>query len=203
MARQTFREPMLRIYENGNEKIIKIRNWTISDEFSTDSTVGENMGELGRYPIVEAWKHYSSYSKGEIFVSNLGYVAEMSIETFEEVFGKKLSEFGEGRGFFEFRDLTKEQKDIIRKSNFVPKNKENSGLQIWLYVEQLGFTRGQIHRMVAEMFLEHPIGESKNGWVVHHIDNNSYNNSVTNLIYLKKVEEHSAFSRQLHRPSFN
>jgi len=204
MAEQRFKEPLL-IYENGNEKKVKTRTWSISDEAVAKEGEGiEYMGELGTHPVLEIWKHYYHSSKNgtEIFVSNLGYVMEMSKETFEEAFGLKLSEFKEGQGFFEYRNLTKEQKDLIKKCNFVPATKEESGLQIWLYAEPIGFRYGQIHRMVAERFLERPAEEAENGWVVHHIDNNSYNNSVTNLIYLKNTEEHGAFSKRIHRPSY-
>lgn len=50
--------------------------------------------------------------------------------------------------------------------------------------------------MVAEKFLKTPKGK---GYVVHHIDNNSYNNNVTNLIYLM-AETHQGSPHRIFHP---
>ena len=45
---------------------------------------------------------------------------------------------------------------------------------------------GNVYRLVAETWLERPTNKDKN--IVHHIDNNGYNNSAENLIWVDKIE---------------
>lgn len=187
MIEQVF-TPALTIMRNGNLQQIQRRTWAIAEEssnYTAQATLfaSEDMGLLGVQQIEEVWKFYEAVNKTKsgIYVSNLGYVMEMDDKRAQEVFGDTFrDDFEKG---VVFRKLNKEQKQCIKECNFVPANNESSGFQIDLYVKQLG-TGCKVYRMVAEKFLSRPEGESE----VHHIDNNSYNNSVTNLIWLSKDE---------------
>ena len=89
-------------------------------------------------------------------------------------------------------NLTKSQFLSYVKPSFllqVPTNKKNSGCKIWLQIDGL-----DVHVMVAEKFLDKPEG----AWGVHHIDNNSYNNSVTNLVWVTRGQH----NRRIHPMSY-
>ena len=85
--------------------------------------------------------------------------------------------------------LNETEKGLITRCNRVPTNKKNSGCKIWLQIDGL-----DVHVMVAEKFLDKPEG----AWGVHHIDNNSYNNSVTNLVWVTRGQH----NRRIHPMSY-
>lgn len=188
MVEQLF-TPALRIMKNGKLHQIQSRRWIVSEE-SSDYTVqfaqpvSENMGVLGVQQIEEIWKFYAAINGTDsgIYISNLGYVMEVNDKEVQELFGDAFVKSPESGVIF--RTLNDKQKQCIRECNFIPENNRTSGYQIDLYVKQLGVSY-KIYRMVAEKFLDKPKGKN----IVHHIDNNSYNNSVTNLIWLNE-EEH-------------
>lgn len=178
--------PSLKINTGIAKQEIKERIWIISKPVIVDNGIQE-MGYMGQYQIEEVWKHYAK----TIYVSNYGYVARIDEEKARTVFGSALLEKLQSVEGAKWRkDLNTAQKDLIRACNKVPTNKKYSGCQIWLQID-----RFDIHKMVAEKFMEKPEGD---GWAVHHIDNNSYNNSVTNLIWLKNKEEHWKNHSKLH-----
>ena len=102
----------------------------------------------------------------------------MTKTEFENAFGKQFEKFKDGADYLIYRKLSSSQKDLIKKKQAELKNWKNSGLEVLLYVESQQI-KNRIHRMIAERFLKNEEGD------VHHIDNNSYNNSVTNLIYIE------------------
>ncbi|MDR2006464.1 MAG: HNH endonuclease [Acidaminococcales bacterium] len=181
--------PPVKIHTGKTKQDIKKRVWQMDGKAAIEEDA-QNMVCLGQYNIEEVWKHYDK----DCYISNYGYVARIeekqAIEIFQEnLFAKFKSEEG-----VRYIDLTQTQKAFMRNKNIVPVNKVNSGCQIWLLVAGIG----DVHRMVAEKFLKKPAGDAKRGWGVHHIDNNSYNNSVTNLIWLKQAEQHSTHHKKLH-----
>lgn len=214
--------PALTIYKDGKEHKIKTRVWTISDNDIKEPILElQNMGEITSPQIEEIWKHYDK----DIWISNLGYVAEItedrakkrleddkSLENFEVKFkGKSIEEIlGAPPENFEnnglvVRELEKDQidekgykysltKELIKVCNFVPKHNNTTSYFIDLFVEKPLLQKKTIYHMVADRFLEKPEGT---GLHLHHIDNNSYNNSVTNLIWLKQ-EDHN----KLHKMSY-
>lgn len=181
-VQQNFNPP-LKVKHKGEVVSIPTRNWTIGEANETLDHI-ENMGDMGLRQIEEVWKHYQD----EIYVSNYGYVAKISEEEAQNIFGEEFNKFQTEQGVA-FRKLNDDQKNLIRRSNFVPKNKENSGCEIWL---QVGGE--DLHKMVAEKFLQKPEGKNN----IHHIDNNSYNNSITNLVYL----DNSEHTRAVHPMSY-
>ena len=67
------------------------------------------------------------------------------------------------------------------------KDSEEKGKAVgYLVLDNAELPKCCVYKMVAEVFLEKPSSE---GYVVHHITNNGYDNSVGNLIYLTK-EQH-------------
>lgn len=56
-------------------------------------------------------------------------------------------------------------------------------------------TRQFVHHLVAECWLEKPADENIDELVVHHIDNNHYNNKACNLKYMT-IEEHIKIHNQ-------
>ena len=179
--------PPIKINEGAGERIIEKREWTKSPTPSSMEKVHvQNMGYIGHCQIEEIWKRYNK----NIYVSNYGYVARISEEEAKKSFGEKFEDF-EKRAGVAFREMNNNQKALIKDKNEVPENKKNSRCQIYLQVKK----GGDVHRMVAELFLQKPIEEGS--WCVHHIDNNSYNNSVTNLIWLKG-ETHQGNHRTFH-----
>ncbi len=181
-------------YYSSDKKLqnIKHAHWEIVCENDPNATIPA-MPEMGSYQIEEIWKYY----KKTIWVSNYGYVADISDKEAEESFGKtRLEELKQG---FAFRtcNLPGEAglykvKDLFRLRNFVPSNNAGSSMEINLHVTELN---ENLYTMVADTFIVKP-ADYDNGYSVHHIDNNSYNNSVTNLIYIEDAV-HSQ-SRLLH-----
>lgn len=190
--------PAFKVFSDGKEWEVQARIWKFSysnDEklynakhshwlaSSEGGVVQEkaNFPEMGAHQIEEIWKHY----KDTIWVSNYGYVANIPVKEAEEAFGAhRLEEFKQG---FSFRTCNLpgegglyKVKDLLKRYNFVPTNRQGSGYQINLYVEEL---KDELHNIVANAFLVKEDDDIR--YSVHHIDNNSYNNSVTNLIYIK------------------
>lgn len=202
---QRFKTP-LSFYDGKQIQQIDNRKW--SNE-TNDMSVGnvvdktQEMGYMGAYQIEEIWKcagHFNRENSQKvwarvadedkpsdkiayIYVSNYGYIAVFSKEEGENfcpnVEGIKIS------------GLSNKQKRLLKKRNIVPENRLNSGCKICLNVlADTNSCAWDVHRLVAVNFLE----KNSDSWGVHHIDNNSYNNSVTNLVWVTR-EEHN---KKLH-----
>ena len=203
---QKFNPPIIYCLNDENDIFVTaIREWkTKSNENLNDIT--QQMEYIGKYQIEEVWKHAGYFTAdnskkiwarvhdkekprnevAHIYVSNYGYVAVFSKKEGDEIFT--------GENGTSIKDLPK---DLLKKRNIVPENRVNSGCEICLNV--LAMTNNSewdIHLLVAKNFLEQP---DESGYVVHHIDNNSYNNSVTNLIYLK-AETHQGNQHKIYHP---
>ncbi len=203
---QNFNPPI--IYCLSNEDDIwgtATRKWkTKSNEKLADIT--QQMGYIGKQQIEEIWKHAGYFTAGNskkiwarvpdkekpqnetahIYVSNYGYIAVFTKEEGEKIFT--------GENGTSINDLPKK---LLKKRNIVPENRVDSGCEICLNVlAETNNSEWDIHRLVAKNFLEKP---EESGYVVHHIDNNSYNNSVTNLIYLK-AETHQGEQHRIYHP---
>lgn len=176
--------PPLKICKNNfsDECYVENREW--SEDVNNNSQV---INYVGCYQIEEVWKHYWK----QYFISNYGYVVKIPIceqkllkETLGDEFSK-LEAAGENTLGIRWTDFSKQMQNVFKEHAFVPFNRENSGCQICLNIT--GRTaKYDIHRLVARFFLKKPEDYAEGSYDVHHIDNNSYNNNVTNLIYLKK-----------------
>lgn len=180
---------------SGNVQTIKERIWNM--ETADNSIINrQDMGYIGQMQIEEVWKHYYKY-----YISNYGYVVKISKEDekiAEKIIPQELKNTDENSKGVCWKDFTQELKDIFRRNAFVPKNRTDSGCQICLNIT--GKTAEyDIHRLVAQFFLKKPDDYDPKEYVVHHLDNNSYNNSVTNLIYLKK-ETHLGKQHKIYHP---
>lgn len=180
---------------SGNVQTIKERIWNM--ETADNSIINrQDMGYIGQMQIEEVWKHYYKY-----YISNYGYVVKISKEDekiAEKIIPQELKNADENSKGVCWKDFTQELKDIFRRNAFVPKNRTDSGCQICLNIT--GKTAEyDIHRLVAQFFLKKPDDYDPKEYVVHHLDNNSYNNSVTNLIYLKK-ETHLGKQHKIYHP---
>lgn len=155
----------------------------------------QNMGYIGSMQIEETWKFYYR----NLYISNLGYVARFDKNEAKRIFTDKFDDFKKDGVIF--RNMNTEQKNYIRKHIANPFNKSNGSIEVCLHVNYLEEIKNgvDVHIMVAERFLQKPKDYNNGGYVVHHIDNNSYNNSVTNLIYLKK-ETHTGKQHQIYHP---
>ncbi|MFI3241767.1 MAG: hypothetical protein R3Y43_04295 [Alphaproteobacteria bacterium] len=168
--KQIYTSPIKCFDELGNEQLIKEKEWTLE--------------ELGSKQISPIWRHY----KEDIWVSNIGYVAQINPQRAQSRFLDKADE--KCNDFIQkykntdvnFNELFYEERLLIKVCTFIPidsnvKNKYgDKAYGVELYVEQL---KESLHSIVAKTFLNKKEGDGK---AVHHIDNNSYNNSVTNLI---------------------
>lgn len=78
---------------------------------------------------------------------------------------------------------------VRHNKKIVPqKDSEEKGKEVgYLVLDNAELPKCCVYKMVAEVFLEMPSSE---GYAVHHITNNGYDNSVGNLIYLTK-EQHN------------
>lgn len=191
----------LSFYDGHEIKEINCRTWSHegNDIMSVGKIKGQTqeMGYMGAYQIQEIWKHAGYFnienSKkiwarvidenkpsdeiAHIYVSNYGYIAVFSKEE-----GEKFCPNIEG---VKISDLSNAQKEILKKRNIVPENRLNSGCEVCLNVlADTNTYTWDIHRLVADNFLE----KKSDSWGVHHIDNNSYNNSVTNLVWVTRAE---------------
>ena len=207
--KQIFNPPLCLCNANENNKeTIEKRIWnTQTQEILNDNT--QNMGYIGKMQIEEVWKHAGYFvtdnSKkiwsrvtdlgkpdnkiAHVYVSNYGYIAIFSKEEGKEIFSNK-----DGTSIYEI--IKKGKKEKLKKRNIVPENRVNSSCEICLNVlAESNNSNWDIHRLVATNFLK-PEGK---GYVVHHIDNNSYNNNVTNLIYLK-AETHRGEQHKIYHP---
>ena len=201
------------IFLNDGQSVRQIdcRKWSHDgDEKMTVGKIENNeqeMGYMGSYQIREIWKYAGHFNMANsqkiwkrvadenkplnkiahIYINNYGYIA-----VFSEEEGKKLFNDKEGVIINDLADKEKSELNaFLKKRNIVPENRIDSGCEICLNVlAETNNYEWDIHRLVATNFLEKPV----DAWGVHHIDNNSYNNSVTNLVWVKK-EEHD---KKLH-----
>ena len=195
---QKFKTPLS--FNDGKQiQQIDSRKWSNK---ANDMSVGkvdgktQEMGYMGAYQIEEIWKYAGHFNMKNsqkiwarvvdedkqsdkiayIYVSNYGYIA---------VFSKKEGEdFCPNVEGIKISSLSNKQKNLLKKRNIVPENRLNFGCKICLNV--LADTNSyawDIHRLVAINFLE----KNSDSWGVHHIDNNSYNNSVTNLVWVTRT----------------
>lgn len=76
---------------------------------------------------------------------------------------------------------------VRHNKKIVPqKDSEAQGKAVgYLVLDNAELPKGCVYKMVAEVFLEEPPSD---GYAVHHITNNGYDNSVGNLIYLTKKQ---------------
>lgn len=208
-------KPAFRIYTDGKEWEVKSRTWEclysddrkltgINHKYWT-MVAGDKKAqtkatvlEMGACQIEEIWKYY----KNSIWISNYGYVANISGDEAEEVFGKNnIEEFKHGFSFrtcnLDGEDGLYKVKNLFRLRNFVPVDNSGCGMEINLHVTQVG---EDLYKMVAKSFLMKPDDVDK--YTVHHIDNNSYNNNVTNLIYIRQ-NIHCESSGVLHPMSLH
>ncbi len=199
--KQTF-NPAIRIHTGkgkgkgkGKEKReIKLRIWNMNENAVVSQDRTQEMGYMGQYQIEEVWKKYTNRG---YYVSNLGYVIKLDKNNSEvnKLFFENNSIDLSAKDGFKFNDLNSNQKQYFRKNNEQPTFTPNEKIQVELRV----YGMGPIHIAVAELFLEKP--DREENLAVHHIDNNSYNNSVTNLIYLpQKLHsyEHDKFHPMSH-----
>ena len=143
------------------------------------------------------WKRYKYNGVNtNIYISNLGCVACFSEEEAKNAFCydiyEKLIKNGEAVKYVDLKNSR------FIKSHILDLTNKQNGYQVDLWVQNYN----SIYRIVAELFLEkqYPDGSYKyKSWCVHHIDNNSYNNSVTNLIYVP-TDMHNIYSRKLLHP---
>ena len=190
--------PPLYFFSSNEDDIVDIatRVWeTSTDEKLTD--VKQPMGYIGSRQIEEVWKHYYN----EYYISNYGYIVKIAQEEkklADKIISQELKNADENSKGVCWKDFSQEMKDLFRRNAYVPKNRTGSGCQICLNIT--GKTaENDIHKLVARFFLKKPEDYSSSNYVVHHIDNNSYNNSVTNLIYLK-AETHKGDQHKIYHP---
>ena len=183
----------------GNERYyteIESRQWETEDK-SNFAARTQNLGYIGNRQIEEVWKHYHK----EYYISNYGYIVKIAKEDAQIadiILPGILKNADENSSGVRWLDFLEEVKLLFRRNAFVPKNRENSGCQICLNIT--GKTpKYDIHKLVARFFLKKPEDYDQYDYVVHHIDNNSYNNSVTNLIYLK-AETHKGNQHKIYHP---
>lgn len=182
---QTFNPP-IRIHTGVGKTFIKSRIW-LMDENAVVVDGIQNMGYMGQYQIEEVWKRY--HKDRDLYVSNYGYVAKIAEDKAKKTFKSRTLEALDGDGA-SLAYLSEEEKELIKNSNQVPTNKKNSGCEIWLQIDGL-----DIHVIVAEKFLDKP----QEAWGVHHIDNNSYNNSVQNLVWVTRGQHTRGIHQMSHK----
>lgn len=198
---QRFTPPIRLCVGNKQNKIeVALRVWKLETN-QMQNNISQDMGYIGQMQIEEVWKRYSTTEKNfrNTYISNYGYVAEIP-----DVEAKNLSHETqiklESEGGMAWKDFNDEDKRIFH--DWLYKNNDEQHLIKYKYCDDVNmrvclcvkYKYKELHQMVAEKFLEKPEGE---GYWVHHIDNNSYNNNVTNLIYVKG-NEHQSKHRDLH-----
>jgi len=198
--KQIFSPPLCLCNANENNKeTIEKRIWnTQTQEILNDNT--QNMGYIGKMQIEEVWKHYSSTEKKfkNIYVSNYGYVAEIPEDKVKKIRKETLESLETKQGM-KWDDLNSEEKKIFHDCLY--ESNVNQRLIKYKYCSAVSmrvclcvkYKYKELHRMMAEKFLE----KNDDSYAVHHLDNNSYNNSVTNLIWLTK-KEHRSMLRTVH-----
>ena len=185
--------PPLRICRKNHQNVCLIseRNWTTE---LPETAQTEDVLYIGSMQIEEVWKHYDKY-----YISNYGYVVEIKAEDEDKaksLIPESLKSANEESAGVRWVDFSDELKNLFRENALVPQNRKDSGCQICLNITGKNIEE-DIHRLVARFFLEKPT--DGNQYVVHHIDNNSYNNNVTNLIYLPK-ESHAFGQHEVYHP---
>lgn len=177
-----------------SKRIWQENNDNSQTDISKQENSVQNMGYIGSMQIEETWKHYYR----NLYISNLGYAARFEDDA-QNIFADKFDDFSQDGVVF--RDLTNNQKNYIRQHIANPFNNSNGSIEVCLHVNYIENIKNgvDVHIMVAERFLQKPEDYKNGGYVVHHIDNNSYNNSVTNLIYLKK-ETHTGKQHKIYHP---
>ena len=179
----------------------------VSERFwvSENKTEGLNLSDdmrdevkyIGSFQIAEVWKHYYK----EYYISNYGYIVkirEEDKEKAEKIIPEKLKSADETSMGYPWIDFSNELKDLFRKNAFIPFNRQGSGCQVCLNLTGKS-AEYDVHKLVARFFLEKPKDFDKKSYVVHHIDNNSYNNNVTNLIYLT-ADTHQRNQHKIYHP---
>lgn len=187
--------PALKIGEGGGKAVaVNRREWRING--TIDCSQIREMGVMGCMQIEEVWKFYKVYN-GLIFVSNYGYVSKIvDVSENRELF-KDMMEKSVGVCY---KDMSSEEKALFKNGqrNLGEILENNaSGIQVCLHI----VGGDDLHRVVAQLFLKQPAIGTGTSYCVHHIDNNSYNNSVTNLIYLPS-DIHHQYHRDLHPASY-
>ena len=195
---QIFNPPLHMCLDSQDTVIeIKQRLWNCEEVASHPEPQIQKMGYIGQYQIEEVWKHYYK----EYYISNLGYVVKIRDEDQEKaktIIPEALQKADENSLGVKWKDFSNELKDLFRANAFVPLNRQNSGCQICLNITG-NSEQYDIHKLVARFFLKKPQAYENESCVVHHIDNNSFNNSVTNLIWLKK-ETHQGNNHHFYHP---
>ena len=190
--RQEF-SPAIKIKNGKDEYSIKAKIWEWNDEYGYFlKSIETNEGiidiptrvYMASAQIEEVWKRYRNTN---IYISNFGYAMTFADSEWKSEFGCDLSDFENG---VVYKELKKDGKDFIKANILDLINKKNS-YEVDLYVPKYE----TIYRIVAELFLV----KQQDCNVVHHIDNNSYNNCVTNLVY---VPSNKHTGKKLHPMSY-
>ena len=187
---------------SGNVQTIKERIW--NTKTADDSIINrQDMGYIGQMQIEEVWKQYSTTEERlkNIYISNYGYVAEIPTSQIKKLSQNTQNNLLSKKGM-PWKDFEYDDKKIFHDCLY--DSNANKHLIKYKYCSHVSmrvclcvkYKYKELHKMVAEKFLEKPIGDD---YVVHHLDNNSYNNSVTNLIYLKK-ETHQGEQHKIYHP---
>jgi len=183
--KQIYTSP-IKFYKNGKEQILSEKEYSLE--------------ELGSRQIDVIWRYY----KNNIWVSNIGYVAEINIENIAQRFPDdaqiRYDEFLKNYKETEavFRDLLYDERLLLKICTFIPRNSgtvDNHGNKqygVELYVDQV---KEPLHVIVAKTFLGK---KSDDNLIIHHIDNNSFNNSVTNLICISAAQHQKRFSNGIN-----
>lgn len=194
--------PPLKICLNNSEDfhLILLKVWASEEENESLNKSDENLNcapYIGSLQIAEVWKHYHK----EYYISNYGYIVkikERDKEKAQQIIPDELKNANEASNGYAWSDFSDELKNLFRENAFIPFNRQTSGCQVCLNLT--GKTAEyDIHKLVARFFLEKPKDFDKKKYVVHHIDNNSYNNSVTNLIYLT-ADTHMGNQHKIYHP---
>lgn len=167
--------PPLKIYNTSGKVEIKERIWTLNPNL-VDKNI-QHMGYIGQFQLEEVWKRHNE----RVYISNYGYIALFDTKEERE---KAKTILGD---IMRWVDMNNVARNLIYKYTQIPSNKYSKSCKVCLNIK--GRKGGEIHKIVAENFLDKPEDWTTN-WQVHHIDSNSYNNSVSNLIWLPPKTHH-------------
>lgn len=119
----------------------------------------------------EDWKEYSKIPK--LKISNLGRIQ------YDDVILNQVEEFknDESKTHIGYLQLDKEQA---------------TELEIWSKIKE-----NYIYQLVANIWLDEPDDFENEIYEVHHIDNDGYNNTVDNLIWVKKCQHGHIHSKNI------
>ena len=185
--------PPLRVYTELGKTEVKRRLYYPALRSAAIVEDCEYMCYIGQCQIEEIWKKYNN----RVYISNYGYVALFDTQDEQEQAQEIL---GEEQRWVDMNDVAR---NLIFEHTKIPDNKYAKGCKVWLYIN--GKDGGSVHTIVAEKFLEKP-QDWQPDWVVHHIDNNSYNNSVANLMWLppsSHKSDHRIFHPMSHKGLIN